>query len=126
MEMGNLSEWSEKVNSDSADSWAVLAASEGIPPRGGKWVMKQSVTGTKGGSRMQRYPEINSLTESGTTFYVSWWDYYPTKFTAAPGGGFMFMPFGTASADNCTASVAAAYSPKRSSTPDSRFPSAMS
>jgi len=104
MEMGNLTEWSEKVNSGSADSWAVLAASEGIPPRGGKWVMKQSVTGVDGGTRMQRYPEINSLTASGTTFYISWWDYYPRRFTAASStpGSFMFMPFGIASADNCT------------------------
>jgi len=105
MEAGNLSEWSEKVNSDSADSWAVLAANEGIPPRGGKWVLKQSVTGTVGGTRMQRYPEINSLTSAGTTFYISWWDYYPTKFTAASStpGSFMFMNFEIASQDNCAA-----------------------
>jgi chitodextrinase len=103
MEAGNLNEWSEKVNSGSADSWPVLAANEGIPPRGGQWVMKQSVTGSDGGSRMQRYPEINSLTAAGTTFYVSWWDYYPAKLTAAGSpNNFMFMPFGIASADNCT------------------------
>jgi chitodextrinase len=102
METGNLSEWSEKVNSGAADSWAVTAASEGIPPKGGSWVMKQSVTGSYGGTRMQRYPEINSLTPNGTTFYVSWWDYYPAKLTAA-GPGFMFANFEIASQDNCAA-----------------------
>jgi len=81
MEMGNLTEWSEKVNSGSADSWPVLAASEGIPPRGGKWVLKQAVTGTDGGSRMFRYPEIIDFSHSGTTFYWSWWDYYPSTIT---------------------------------------------
>ena len=102
MEVGNLTEWSEKVNSGSADTVAVTAASEGIPPKGGSWVMKQSVTGSYGGTRMQRYPEINSLTPNGTTFYVSWWDYYPAKLTAA-GPGFMFANFEIASQDNCAA-----------------------
>jgi hypothetical protein len=102
MEMGNLTEWSEKVNSGSADSVAVTAASQGIVPKGGNWVMKQSVTGSSGGTRMQRYPEISSLTTAGTTFYVSWWDYYPTKLTAAD-PGFMFANFEIASQDNCTA-----------------------
>jgi hypothetical protein len=81
----------------------VTAASQGIVPKGGNWVMKQSVTGSSGGTRMQRYPEINSLTAAGTTFYISWWDYYPAKITAAVPNNFMFMPFGIASADNCTA-----------------------
>jgi Polysaccharide lyase/Fibronectin type III domain len=105
MENGTLGEWSEKVNSDSADSWAVTAASVGIPPKGGNWVMKQAVTGTVGGTRMQRYPEIGSLTTAGTTFYVSWWDYYPAKFTSASStpGAFMFMNFEIASQDNCNA-----------------------
>jgi chitodextrinase len=104
MESGNLGEWSEKVNSGAADSWAVTAASEGIPPKSGNWVMKQSVTGTVGGSRMQRYPEINSLTAAGTTFYVSWWDYYPAKLTNSGSPyDFMFAIFEIASLDNCTA-----------------------
>ena len=81
METGNLAEWSEKVNSGSADSVAVTAASQGIYPKGGNWVMKQSVTGTSGGTRIIRYPEVDSLVKAGTTFYVSWWDYYPTKVT---------------------------------------------
>jgi chitodextrinase len=100
MESGNLGEWSEKVNSGAADSWAVTAASEGIPPKSGNWVMKQSVTGTVGGSRMQRYPEINSLTAAGTTFYVSWWDYYPAKLTNSGSPyDFMFAIFEIASLD---------------------------
>ena len=104
MEMGNLTEWNEKVNSGSADSEAVTAASQGIVPKGGNWVMKQSVTGSSGGTRMQRYPEITSLTTAGTTFYVSWWDYYPTKLTNAGSPyDFMFAIFEIASQDNCAA-----------------------
>jgi hypothetical protein len=104
METGDLSEWSQKVNSDAADSWAVTAESEGIPPRGGDWVLKQSVTGSVGGTRMQRYPEINSLVAAGTTFYVSWWEYYPTKLSAAGSPeSFFFSNFQIASADDCLA-----------------------
>ncbi len=104
METGDLSEWSEKVNTDAADSWAVTAASEGIPPRGGDWVLKQSVTGTVGGSRMQRYPEISALTAAGTTFYISWWEYYPTPLGAAASPDtFMYSNFQIASADDCRA-----------------------
>ncbi|HET7365776.1 MAG TPA: heparin lyase I family protein [Burkholderiales bacterium] len=102
METGDLSEWSEKVDSGSADSWAVTAASQGIPPKGGQWVMKQSVTGTSGGTRMSRYPEIDSLTQAGTTFYMSWWEYYPAKLTAsASPSSFMFSNFQVLSQDNC-------------------------
>jgi hypothetical protein len=104
METGDLSEWSEKVNSDAADSWAVTAESEGIPPRGGDWVLKQSVSGSVGGTRMQRYPEISWLTEFGIPFYVSWWEYYPTKLTAAGSpDSFMYSNFQIASADDCLA-----------------------
>jgi hypothetical protein len=81
METGNLGEWSEKVNSGAADSIAITAAAAGIPPRSGNWVMKQSVTGSVGGTRMLRYPEVDSLAKAGTTFYVSWWDYYPAKLS---------------------------------------------
>ena len=81
MEAGNLNEWSDEVNSGSADSVAVTAATAGIPAKGGKWVMRQSVTGSSGATRMLRYPEIDSLTKSGKTFYVSWWDYFPTGVT---------------------------------------------
>ncbi|HET7365777.1 MAG TPA: heparin lyase I family protein [Burkholderiales bacterium] len=102
MEMGDLSEWSEKVNSGSADSWAVLAVDEGIAAKRGRWVMKQSVTGTSGGTRMSRYPEIDSLTQSGTTFYVSWWEYYPVRLTAVGSpSNFMFSNFQVLSQDNC-------------------------
>jgi len=104
METGDLSQWSEKVNTDAADSWAVTAAGEGIAPRGGDWVLKQSVTGTVGGTRMQRYPEINWLTGYGITFYVSWWEYYPAQLTAAGSPEmFMYSNFEIASADDCPA-----------------------
>jgi chitodextrinase len=78
---GNLNEWSEKVNSGSADTTVVTAASVGIPPHGGSYVMKQAVTGSSGGTRMQRYPEVDSSARSGTTFYWSWWDYFPSTIS---------------------------------------------
>jgi hypothetical protein len=88
MELGDLSEWSQKVNTDAADSWAVTAVSEGIPPQGGKWVLKQSVTGSVGGTRMARYPEIAALAKAGTPFFVSWWDYYPARISFGPADSF--------------------------------------
>jgi chitodextrinase len=78
---GDLSEWSEKVNSGTADTTVVTAASVGIPPRSGSYVMKQSVSNPDGGTRMQRYPEVDSLARAGTTFYWSWWDYLPAPIT---------------------------------------------
>jgi Polysaccharide lyase len=101
METGDLSEWTEKVNTGAADSWAVKAVNEGISAKRGSWVMKQSVTGYYGGSRMQRFPEVDSLTQSGTTFYVSWWDYYPAKITATDPNNWWFTPFQVCSQDNC-------------------------
>jgi len=70
METGDLSEWDDQVDTGSAESVAVTAASVGVPPKSGNWVMRQSVTGT-GGTRMARFPEIDALTKVGTTFYVS-------------------------------------------------------
>jgi polysaccharide lyase-like protein len=81
METRDLSEWSEKVNTDSADTTVVTAAGVGIPPRGGSWVMKQAVTGPAGGTRMSRYPEIDALAKAGTTFYYSWWNFFPTTIS---------------------------------------------
>jgi hypothetical protein len=43
--------------------------------------MKQSVTGSSGGTRMNVFPGLNALVQAGTTFYVSWWDYYPATIT---------------------------------------------
>jgi Polysaccharide lyase len=102
MQTGDLCEWSEKVNTDEADSWAVNAASEGIPSPSGNWVLKQSVTGAVGGTRMQRYPEVAALTAAGVPFYISWWEYYPTQFSSADSPDtFMFSHFQIASADDC-------------------------
>jgi hypothetical protein len=81
MATGGLGEWSEKVNSDSADTTVVSAANAGIPPRSSSYVMMQAVTGAKGGTRMQRYPEVDFLARARTPFYWSWWDYFPTKIT---------------------------------------------
>jgi hypothetical protein len=88
MEMGTLlltdspaGEWSDKVNTGAADSTAVRAAAEGIPPHGGQWVMKQAVTGAAGGTRMARYPEITQRVQAGGDFWVSWYDFYPRQIT---------------------------------------------
>jgi polysaccharide lyase-like protein len=84
METGNLGEWSGIVNSGSANSVAVTAFSAGIPAKTGNWVMRQSVNGSIGGTRMMSYPGMDALARAGTTFYVSWWDYYPAKITFGP------------------------------------------
>jgi len=97
METGDLSQWNGVDNSGSAISTAVTAFSAGIPPKGGNWVLKQSVTGSSGGTRMQRFPEIDALSRAGTTFYVSWWDYFPAKITFRPGD--MFSMFQICSQD---------------------------
>src|SRR2546426_5679379 len=81
MEGGGLNEWSEKVNSGSADTTVVTPASVGIPPRSGSYVMKQAVTGVPGGTRMQRYPEVDQLARAGTKFYWSWYDYFPAPIS---------------------------------------------
>jgi hypothetical protein len=47
---------------------------------------------------MQRFPEIDALTKAGTTFYVSWWDYYPTRITFGPAD--MFTNFQICSQDS--------------------------
>jgi hypothetical protein len=86
METRDLSEWSEKVNTGNADTTVVTAAGVGIPPKGGGYVMKQSVIGPSGvaeasGTRMSRYPEIDAFAKAGTTFYYSWWDFFPTPIS---------------------------------------------
>lgn len=100
MEIGNLSEWSNGPagdNTGAAISVAIKAADAGIPPRGGLWVMKQSVTGAVGGTRMGRYPEVTALVKTGTAFYDSWWDYFPSKITF--GAADMFSIWQIASID---------------------------
>src|SRR5438094_10047665 len=64
METGDLSSWTEKVNTANADSAAVTAFDAGIPPKTGNWVLRQSWNGSSGvaeasGTRMARYPEIS-------------------------------------------------------------------
>jgi len=98
MESGDLSEWFGADNSGSAQSNAVTAFSAGIPPKSGNWVMQQSVTGSVGGSRMNVFPGLNALAQAGTTFYVSWWDYYPTQIKY--GSADMFMIWQIASRDS--------------------------
>src|SRR5438876_19543 len=83
---GNLSEWDEKVNSGSADTTVVTPASVRIPPRSGSYVMKQAVTGSSGGTRMQRYPEVDALARAGTKLYWNWYDYFPTPVSFSTSG----------------------------------------
>jgi polysaccharide lyase-like protein len=80
METGNLSEWNGEDPTGSAVSTAVTAASQSITAHGGSWVMKQAVTGSVGGTRMNPYA-INGLSQAGTTFYATWWEYHPFQIT---------------------------------------------
>jgi hypothetical protein len=91
METGDLSEWAGMVNSGSAESVAVTAFSAGIPPKTGSWVLRQAVTGSVGGTRITDNGGINVLGAAGTPFYVSWWDYYPTKITFGVSDFFMIL-----------------------------------
>ncbi len=77
----NGGEWDEEVVTDSADSSAQLASSMGIPPYSGSYVMKQSVLGSVGGTRMGSYNEITTRVQAGGDFWVSWFDYYPNRIT---------------------------------------------
>ncbi len=91
METGDLSAWSEKVNTGYADSAAVLAFVAGIPPKTGNWVLRQSWNSPSGvteasGTRMSRYTEVNALAKAGTTFYYSWWDFFPAALSVGAGG----------------------------------------
>ncbi len=91
METGDVTQWSEKVNTGNADSVAVTAFVARIPPRTGNWVLKQSVMAPSGvaeasGSRMSRFPEINALVKAGTTFYYTWWDFFPTALSFGSSG----------------------------------------
>src|SRR5437867_10154004 len=105
METGDLSQWTEKVNTGYADSAAVTAASAGIPPHGGAWVMKQSVIRPSGvveasGTRMARYPEIDALAKAGTTFYYSWWDFFPAALSYGSGGWYNHWQIASNDASN--------------------------
>jgi hypothetical protein len=44
---------------------------------------------------MQRYPEVDSSARAGTTFYWSWWDYFPSTISFSIYDTFIL--FGTAS-----------------------------
>jgi hypothetical protein len=99
METGDLSEWSGLVNSGGASSVAVTAFSAGIPPKTGNWVARQSVTGSSGGTRMMTYPGMCALSVAGTTFYTSWWDYYPVKITFSVYDMFSFFQFDSRNAN---------------------------
>ncbi len=100
METGDLSQWSEKVNTGYADSAAVTALVAGIPPKTGNWVLRQSVTGSSGGTRMARYPEIDALAKAGTTFYYSWWDFFPAALSYGGGGWYNHWQIASNDASN--------------------------
>jgi hypothetical protein len=94
MESGDLSAWSEQVNTGFAASSAVQLVLEGIIPHLSKpslWAMKQVVnapsnTAEASGTRISRYPEINALCKAGTPFYYSWWDFFPIGMSYGAGG----------------------------------------
>src|SRR6266478_6562951 len=105
METGDLGQWTEKVNTGYADSVAVTAASAGIPAHSGAWVMKQSVIRPSGvveasGTRMARYPEIDALAKAGTTFYYSWWDFFPTALSYNTSGWYNHWQIASNDASN--------------------------
>jgi hypothetical protein len=85
METGDLTEWGTPDNTGSAISTAVTGASAGITAHGGSWVMKQQVTSGSAGTRMNPYPPngVNTLSQAGTTFYASWWEYHTFQITFA-------------------------------------------
>lgn len=98
MEGGNLSEWFGEDPTGSAVSTAVTAASQSITAHSGSWVMKQSVTGAVGGTRMNAIA-INSYSQSGIPFYASWWDYFPNAITFSSADQYMLWQiasYGTA------------------------------
>jgi hypothetical protein len=117
METGDLGTWSEQVNTGNAVSTAVQIASEGIAPRVSKlsglpslYAMKQSWNGPSGvteasGTRMSRYPEIDALAKAGTTFYYSWWDFFPTALTYSGQGWYDHWQIMSNNAANANAPV---------------------
>lgn len=117
MESGDLSGWSEKVNTGFADSTAVQVALEGIPPRVSKlfnlpsvWAMKQAVNAASGvaeasGTRMSRYPEINALCKAGTPFYYSWWDFFPVALAYNASGWYNHWQIMSVNAANANAPI---------------------
>lgn len=88
METQNLSEWDEKVNSGIADT-TVVNSSVGVPPHGGSWMMKQSVTVT-GGTRMSIYGLLHNLAVAGTSYYYTFWHYFPVAITFPIGDSYIF------------------------------------
>ena len=97
METGNLSQWSEKINSGSADS-TVVTSSSGVTPHGGTYMMKQAVTGSSGGTRVFNYEPFNTLALAGTTVYWTWYDYYPSAISF--GASDAFLPWGIMGQDS--------------------------
>lgn len=98
METGNLSEWNGEDPSGSAASTAVTAASQGIAAHGGSWVMKQSVTGT-GATRMNVYLGLNALCQAGTTFWATWWHYFPSAITFPVSDSYQIWQIASQSSD---------------------------
>ena len=105
METGDVSQWSEKVNTGNADSAAILALVAGIPPKTGNWVLRQSWNSASGvseasGTRVARYPEVASLAKAGTTFYYSWWDFFPAALSYGGGGWYNHWQIASNDASN--------------------------
>jgi hypothetical protein len=80
METGNLSEWSEQVN-DPGCTTELIGIDGAVHPHGGNFMMKQIVNAASGGTRMQRYPEVDALSRSQTTYYYSFYHYLPSAIS---------------------------------------------
>ncbi len=108
METGDLSQWFGADDNPIASSTAVTAASAGITAHGGSWVMKQSVTGS-GGTRMNVFPGLNSLSQAGTTFYASWWHYFPERISFGSGDQYNFWQIASRDSGGVYAPIWALY-----------------
>jgi hypothetical protein len=80
MESGTLGEWNEQV-SDPDCTTVAIGIDGAVNPHGGNFMMKQSVGAAGGGTRMQRYPEVDALSRSQTTYYYSFYHYLPSPIT---------------------------------------------
>ncbi len=73
-------EWDERVNDPGCDTVAI-GIDGAVQPHGGNYMMKQTVPAEGGGTRMQRYPEVDNLSRTRTTYYYSFYHYLPEAIT---------------------------------------------
>ena len=54
---------------------------------------------------MARYPEINAFAKAGTTFYYSWWDFFPAALSYGVGGWYNHWQIASNDASNSGAPI---------------------